>query len=179
MSDPFANDERYATYIKMRKMLPEGAVRQKMQNDGLLSTAEIDAFFGGPAEVPVAAARPPLPPPLPLSAAPVTATIATAAKSAAADPVGQLRPASLSALSPSPEKFDLLAAVRRGSKLRAVDTNQPHVAQKSVSTSAANTGGMLGMLAMAMKGRRAFVEVASDGENSETSGFSESESDSD
>ena len=30
----FANDDRYAKYIKMKSMLPEGAVRQKMSTDG-------------------------------------------------------------------------------------------------------------------------------------------------
>lgn len=39
-------DERYVKYDKMRKMLPEGAVRQKMQTDGF-SAADIEAYFSG------------------------------------------------------------------------------------------------------------------------------------
>ena len=52
-----AVDERYAKYDKMRKMLPEGAVRQKMQVDGF-TAAEIDRLFGssGQAVVPAAPA---------------------------------------------------------------------------------------------------------------------------
>jgi hypothetical protein len=33
-------------YAKMKKMLPEGAVRQKMMQEGI-SDAEIEAFFNG------------------------------------------------------------------------------------------------------------------------------------
>eukprot|EP01034_Spumella_vulgaris_P021864 gene21864-27939_t len=38
-------DEKYAKYDKMRKMLPDGAVRQKMAQDKL-PQEEIDAYFG-------------------------------------------------------------------------------------------------------------------------------------
>jgi hypothetical protein len=41
-----AVDDRFAKYDKMRKMLPEGAVRQKMQVDGI-SASDIEAFFTG------------------------------------------------------------------------------------------------------------------------------------
>ena len=40
-----AANPRLKTYDMMRKMLPEGAVRQKMDFDGI-SQAEIDAYFG-------------------------------------------------------------------------------------------------------------------------------------
>ena len=47
-SSPIASivveDEKFAKYTKMRKMLPEGAVRQKMSADGL-SPADIESFF--------------------------------------------------------------------------------------------------------------------------------------
>ena len=43
-------DERYAVYDKMRKMLPEGAVRQKMDVDGFLPM-EIDAYFSSSGDV--------------------------------------------------------------------------------------------------------------------------------
>ena len=62
-------DERYEKYVKMKKMLPEGAVRQKMMADGF-SDAEIDSFMAnGPPMVGGAvavggAARPPPPPKL-------------------------------------------------------------------------------------------------------------------
>jgi hypothetical protein len=43
-------DERFAKFDKMRKMLPEGAVRQKMAGEGF-TPAEIDGFFSGASSV--------------------------------------------------------------------------------------------------------------------------------
>jgi hypothetical protein len=44
-------DERYEKYVKMQKMLPEGAVRQKMATDGF-SAPQIDSFItNGPPKV--------------------------------------------------------------------------------------------------------------------------------
>jgi hypothetical protein len=43
---PTATDERFGKYIKMKEMLPEGAVRQKMKMDGF-TEAEIDGFLSG------------------------------------------------------------------------------------------------------------------------------------
>ncbi len=37
---------RFLKYDKMKKLLPEGAVRQKMMTEGI-SAADIDAFFDG------------------------------------------------------------------------------------------------------------------------------------
>lgn len=42
--NPIPSDPRFEKYIKMRRMLPEGAVRQKMTVEGF-TVAEIDAFF--------------------------------------------------------------------------------------------------------------------------------------
>jgi hypothetical protein len=57
-----AVDERYEKFVKMRKMLPEGAVRQKMALEGF-TEAEIDSFIANgppkaaaPAPAPAAAA---------------------------------------------------------------------------------------------------------------------------
>jgi hypothetical protein len=41
-----AIDPKYEKYFKMKKMLPEGAVRQKMMQEGC-SDAEIEALFNG------------------------------------------------------------------------------------------------------------------------------------
>lgn len=41
-----AVDDRFVPYIKMKNILPEGALRQKMQVDGF-SSSEIDNFVGG------------------------------------------------------------------------------------------------------------------------------------
>jgi hypothetical protein len=54
-----AVDPKYEKYLKMKKMLPEGAVRQKMMQDGC-SEAEIEGLLNGtlgaaPAPAPAAA----------------------------------------------------------------------------------------------------------------------------
>lgn len=55
-------DERYSKFVKMQKMLPEGAVRQKMASEGF-TPAEVDAFFtNGPPMIAGAAPAPPAPP---------------------------------------------------------------------------------------------------------------------
>ena len=41
---PTSNDPRYAKFDKMRSMLPEGAVRQKMMLEGF-TDVEIDHYF--------------------------------------------------------------------------------------------------------------------------------------
>ena len=63
-------DPRFEKYEKMKKMLPEGAVRQKMQMDGF-ADHEIEAFLNGtlPLITPAATSALP-PPPLPPVAAP-------------------------------------------------------------------------------------------------------------
>jgi hypothetical protein len=61
-------DDPLYKYHKMKTMLPEGAVRQKMMNDGF-SDAEIQAFFEGTTAAPsagkVGGPSPPPPPSLP------------------------------------------------------------------------------------------------------------------
>jgi hypothetical protein len=61
-------DSKWEKYAKMKKLLPEGAVRQKMMTDGC-SEAEIDDLFNG--NIPTVAA--PAPPPTPAEPAPATA----------------------------------------------------------------------------------------------------------
>ena len=56
-----SSDPRFEKYAKMKKMLPEGAVRQKMKVDGF-SEDEIDAFFSGSPVAAAAAPTPPAPP---------------------------------------------------------------------------------------------------------------------
>ncbi|KAJ1442627.1 hypothetical protein B484DRAFT_389988 [Ochromonadaceae sp. CCMP2298] len=60
---------RFAKYDKMAKMLPEGAVRQKMVGDGV-DAADIDRFLRSIAKQPPSAAAAPKPPPAPLVEAP-------------------------------------------------------------------------------------------------------------
>jgi hypothetical protein len=60
---PAVVDERFAKYVKMQKMLPEGAVRQKMMVDGF-TEAEIEGFFSvgsasAAASTPAAGPKPP------------------------------------------------------------------------------------------------------------------------
>ena len=51
-----SGDSRLKTYDTMRKMLPEGAVRQKMKMDGI-PDADIDAYFGAGSNVSAASNR--------------------------------------------------------------------------------------------------------------------------
>jgi hypothetical protein len=55
-----AMDPKFEKYAKMKKMLPEGAVRQKMMQEGI-SDAEIEAFFNGTLGAAAAPAAPAAP----------------------------------------------------------------------------------------------------------------------
>lgn len=152
--DPFAADPRFATYIRMKKMLPEGAVRQKMQSDGIVSFDEIDAFFGGKGDTPIRTAPLKLPTPTVKPPAPA-----------------------LSPTSPSGKPGSLLEAIQAGPKLKAVVKDMTKPAPVS---SAARAGGMLSLLSAAMDQRRNFVKDMSDNDDSDSDGgFSDSDVDSD
>ena len=57
---PAAVDEKYVKFVKMKKMnMPEGAIRQKMAQDGL-SAEDVESFFKNGGTGPVAAAEPPV-----------------------------------------------------------------------------------------------------------------------
>ena len=67
--EDYSTNPAYQKYVTMRKMLPEGPVRQKMMTDGF-TPSEIDAFFGSdggpyPAAPPRMPAIPPRMPPPP------------------------------------------------------------------------------------------------------------------
>jgi hypothetical protein len=68
-------DPKFEKYEKMKKMLPEGAVRQKMNLDGF-SEEEIEAFFNGTLPTVATASAPAAPPVVPPAA--MAAAVATA-----------------------------------------------------------------------------------------------------
>jgi chaperonin cofactor prefoldin len=69
-------DPKFEKYDKMKKMLPEGAVRQKMNLDGF-SEEEIEAFFNGTLPTVATTSAPAVPPPVapPAVAAASVATV--------------------------------------------------------------------------------------------------------
>jgi hypothetical protein len=94
-------DPKYEKYVKMKKMLPEGAVRQKMMQDGL-PDGEIEAFFkmdfsGAASSAPAAdsAGAPGGPPKLSFGGAAIAATVA--ARKPPAPPEPEVPPTGMSA----------------------------------------------------------------------------------
>ena len=159
-------DEEFRKYIKMKEMLPEGAVRQKMTADGF-APADIDAFLsgkvssisrGGGAGPSNTAAPPP-----PMSMASMLAS----------------RPAlnKTEATPPPPKKMSLLDEIQQGSKLKSVQKDDARM--KTPTTAIQGSGGLLGMLANEMSKRRFNMKVEQDDEDSDSSGFSDSDSEDD
>lgn len=143
-------DDPFRKYIKMKEMLPEGAVRQKMTADGF-DSQDIEAFLSGK----VSRLEP-------RGAAGIASQLSEVKLSAA--------PAIPASVSAQPAKMSLLEEIQKGSKLKAVT-----VEDSKPKTQAA--GGLLGMLAMEMSKRRFNMNVNEDEDDSD-SGFSSSSSDS-
>jgi exonuclease VII large subunit len=109
-------NERFAVYDKMKKMLPEGAVRQKMSVDGF-SPQEIDEYYnvsiesseGGSSSVP-----PPVKKVVPTPQPPPKATAATMSLPTPSSEGSSVTPSSVSAVMP--------AALAENSKLKTYDT---------------------------------------------------------
>lgn len=136
-------------------MLPDGAVRQKMMSDGILSNSEINDFFGTPED----------------SAPPPSQPYRTPAPAPARPPAPA--PASAGSRRDS-QPGSLLEAIQQGAKLKAVQRDDSQT-KKPAPTQ--NAGGMLNMLAAAMSQRRNFVKDLSDDESDSDGGFSDSDSD--
>lgn len=153
-SNPFESDERYATYIKMKKLLPDGPVRQKMLSDGLLSEAEIDGFFAGVY----------VPSPGGMSGS-VPQNIPRAAP--------QLRSVGASPVESKPAMGGMLAALQTVS-LKQVDNDRK---ARPPSVAAKNAPGMLSMLATAMNNRRDFLKEDESDEDESDGGFSDDDFD--
>ena len=139
----------------MKKMLPEGPVRQKMISDGLLTDEEIQGFFDG--VYVTSAARP---------APPIIASAPKLVPPKLPNPVAaEVRPAA--------PMNGMLAALQQVN-LRNTDmqkkTRPPSVAAK-------NAPGMLSMLATAMNNRRDLIKDASDDEDESDGGFSDDDFD--
>lgn len=149
----FENDERYATYIKMKKLLPEGPVRQKMLSDGVLSEAEIDGFFSG-VYVPNQGGG---------SHVPAIPRPAPQLKSVGASPME----------APKPAMGGMLAALQTVS-LKKADNDRK---ARPPSVAAKNAPGMLSMLATAMNNRRDFLKEDESDDDESDGGFSDDDFD--
>ena len=144
-------DDPLRKYKKMKEMLPEGAVRQKMTVDGF-SDEDITKFLSGmQISLPMASAS--VPPP----------SVTLKAPAPSASPSG-------------PPKLSLLDEIQRGAKLKAVQAEDPRAKHPEP---AQNAGGILGMLAQEMSKRRFNMNVDAEDDDSDSSGFSDSDSDSD
>lgn len=140
-------------------MLPEGAVRQKMTNDGFAS-GDIDAFLSGHVSS--------LPTPVPSTGAP--------ARPAMAQMLQQGTPLR-AAPPPAPKenrRMSLMEEIQQGPKLKAVVKDDTRQAAAPLT----GGGGLLGMLALEMSKRRFNMGTQQEDSDSD-SGFSDSDSDSD
>lgn len=151
--------EQLRKYRKMKEMLPEGAVRQKMRADGF-RPEDIDAFLLTGKLSALGLGLPETPPAMMMS---------VSALKAAPPPSG-----------PKPKAApSMLDEILSGPKLKAV-TVEPKAAG-GPSKNLQGAGGILGMLALEMSKRRVNITAAADEQDSDSdsSGFSDSDSDSD
>lgn len=150
--------DAFRKYLKMKEMLPPGAVRQKMMADGF-RPADVDSFLAGE----VSYLKPP-----------AAATAGPSVLQSLASP-----PALKSAVDrspPPPKKTSLMDEIQSGSKLRSVQKEDTRMKQPAIQ----GAGGLLGMLASEMSKRRFNMKVEhEDDDDSDSSGFSDSDSDSD
>lgn len=144
-------DDPLRKYKKMKEMLPEGAVRQKMMVDGF-SDEDITKFLAG-----------------------VQISVPTAPVAVNVAPQITLKAPSV-APPPGPPKLSLMDEIQRGSKLKAVQAEDP---RSKPCDPVQNAGGILGMLAQEMSKRRFNMNVDAEDDDSDSSGFSDSDSDSD
>jgi hypothetical protein len=158
-SSEISEDDPFRKYIKMKEMLPPGAVRQKLTADGF-NANDIDDFLSGKI---------------------ARIDMNNSVSSSVAPPVGlnfsEVKLNSAPQLSKTPPrpvsgKMSLLEQIQKGPKLRAVVEEV-----KPQKTQAA--GGLLGMLAMEMSKRRFNMNVNEEDDDDSDSGFSDSSSDSD
>lgn len=170
--------EEFRKYVKMKSMLPEGAVRQKMTNDGF-AAADIEDFLSGKvASLPppsaqsssssFSAAAPPRPPMSQMLQQ------APALRSASAAPPRAPPPA-------EPRRMSLLDEIKKGPQLKAVVKDDARMKQTPVKGAGGGSvgGGLLGMLALEMSKRRFNMNSQNDESSDSDSGFSDSDSDSD
>lgn len=150
-------------YVKMKSMLPEGAVRQKMTNDGF-AAADIDAFLAGKVSS--------LPTPVPGANAPARPPMAQMLAQGA--PLRAPPPPRAAPASAAPRRMSLLEEIQQGPRLKAVVKDDSRQQPAAIT----GGGGLLGMLALEMSKRR-FNMSAQQEDSDSDSGFSDSDSDSD
>ncbi len=153
-------DEHFRKYVKMRDMLPAGAVRQKMITDGF-APGDIDAFLVGSV----------ICLPQPAAVAVVRENGVSLASALASPPA--LKSVDRTPL--PPKKISLMDEIQGGSKLKSVQKDDTRMKSPAIQ----GAGGLLGMLASEMSKRRFNMKVEHEDDDSDSSGFSDSDSESD
>eukprot|EP01038_Epipyxis_sp_PR26KG_P012646 gene12646-16955_t len=145
-------DDHFKKYRKMKEMLPEGAVRQKMTADGFAGN-DIEEFLSGKVNW------------LPFPDASTNGNEVNIS-------IPQLKPSAPRA-ELSPKAPSLLDAIKAGTSLKAVSKEDERMKKPAIQ----GAGGLLGMLANEMSKRRVHMKVDDEDDDSDSSGFS-SDSDS-
>ena len=148
-------------YRKMKDMLPEGAVRQKMKSDGF-NDSEITAFLAGKA-ISVPSAQ---------ELGDRQSELLSAPKPFVLSPSAP-KPNEVNAPLPLPRRMSVLDEIKMGPKLKPVDPNDKRQKRKS----RVKAIGLLGTLAAAMSERRINMKVEQDDDDSDASGWSDADSD--
>lgn len=152
-------DDAFRKYLKMKEMLPAGAVRQKMVADGF-SPGDVDSFISGA----VSYLKPPV----------VGGGGSTVLQSLVSPPA--LKSVERNKPPPLLKKASLMDEIQSGPKLRSVQKEDTRMKQPTIQ----GAGGLLGMLANEMSKRRFNMKVEhDDDDDSDSSGFSDSDSESD
>jgi hypothetical protein len=146
----------FKKYVKMKDILPSGAVKQKMISDGFLSD-DIDSFLFGSAIIL----------PRPVCDFPSINLALSLPSSLKLSDNSHPHP-------PPPKKNCLLDEIQIGSKLKSIQKDDTRMKSPSIQ----GVGGLLGMLASKMSERRFNMKVEDEGDDSDSSGFSDSDSDS-
>ena len=191
-----SSNPRYNKYDTMRKMLPEGAVRQKMMVDGF-EPSEIDSYFGGldinggnstnnavppPPPGPPALARPADPTPSPVASLPPPPPPPSNSGEGLMDLIKggvQLKKTPIQERKNFSSGPDHLQAIKHGNfKLNKVDQDSVEN-ERAEHRRASQAVGMFGMLANAMEDRRKFMDMVneSDEDSDSDGGFDDSDDD--
>ena len=150
-------------YRKMKDMLPEGAVRQKMKSDGFLDS-EITAFLAGKAiSMPSAQELEDRQSQSVSAPKPFVLSPSSAPKTKAAEVKAP----------PPPRRLSVLDEIQMGPKLKPVDPNDKRQKPKAEGKAI----GLLGALAAAMSERRINIKVEQEDDDSDASGWSDADSD--
>lgn len=145
-------------YKKMKEMLPEGAVRQKMMSDGF-SSLDIDSFMAGK---PIS-----LSPTSPAGGGSVADMLASAPALKSVVPSAPAAPVN--------KRMSIMDEIQQGARLKAVKLDDARMKAPAIQ----GKGGLLGMISQQMTQRRLNMKVEEDSDSDSSGGFDESSSEED